>query len=384
MTSPPKEALLCKRLGIGAALSVVALVICEASNRWVPLPDRQTRMAAATRMASCEAALAAEKRSRGVPVRVQDDPAGTGLIGPPHSAIVTDNSTVEVKRTAANPNLAAAVVRLLSDLGVGPGDPVAISMTGSMPGANLAVLTATEAIGARAAVVVSVGPSMWGASDPEFTWLDMEAALRAKGLLRTMPLFATPGGQADNARGLPAEAVKLMRASADRNGTRLVRPVTVAQAVELRLSAFRQALGGPPKAFVNVGGGAASYGTAFNATIAPGPVIQPDFASTLEPSGVMYEMLSTGVPVINLHQMTDVARSLGLPLDYVEQAPLGEPKSLYAAKRRPLTVLVPVTVVLVLALVLLLRIGGVVPLAVTREVVSGAAETLDEPKDVRP
>jgi hypothetical protein len=75
---------------------------------------------------------------------------------------------------------------------------------------------------------------------------------------------------------------------------------------------------------------------------------------------------------------------VGLPLDYVEQAPLGEPKSLYAAKRRPLTVLVPVTVVLVLALVLLLRIGGVVPLAVTREVASGAAETLDEPKDVRP
>ena len=57
----------------------------------------------------------------------------TGFIGLENSVITTSLGHLEAKRTAANPNFAAAVVRMLKQAGVGRGDAVAVGASGSFP-----------------------------------------------------------------------------------------------------------------------------------------------------------------------------------------------------------------------------------------------------------
>ena len=46
-----------------------------------------------------------------------------------------------------------------------------------MPGANIAVLSAAQAMKVIPVIISSVGASQWGANQLDFTWLDMESAL---------------------------------------------------------------------------------------------------------------------------------------------------------------------------------------------------------------
>jgi len=56
-------------------------------------------------------------------------------------------------------------------------DVVAVAFTGSLPGLNIAVLSALQTLNLKPLVITSVGASNWGANDPYFTWLDMERLL---------------------------------------------------------------------------------------------------------------------------------------------------------------------------------------------------------------
>ena len=51
---------------------------------------------------------------------------------------------------------------------------IAVSYTGSYPGANIAVLSALEAMKIKASIISSCGSSEWGATYPEMTWMEME------------------------------------------------------------------------------------------------------------------------------------------------------------------------------------------------------------------
>jgi len=358
---PSTHRLLRTRLAIGFVLSMAALVVSEAMNQYRPMPDAATRLAAAQTMARAQAVVRQAKADRGIAINAADDPMQSGLIGPRFSPIVTDTSTLALKRAVTNPNLAAAVVGMLADLGVKAGDPVAICMTGSMPGANLAVLAAVQAIGAQSTTVVSVGPSMWGAADPDFTWLDMAAVLRRKGVISSMPVLATPGGQLDCAAGLEPGSLDLMRKAARRNAVPFVVPASLQQGVAYRERVFTSPERPLPRVLINVGGGVANYGTALNSTIAPAPIITPAFADTMEPQGLIYRMLRRGVPVINLHRVSKTLAGLSMPVDLQQTADIGTPAGLYQKRHRPLLPLATLTLGLVVALALLLRVGGVVP-----------------------
>ena len=73
-------------------------------------------------------------------------------------------------------------------------------MTGSMPGANIAVLTACRALGVIPITITSVGASQWGANLVDFTWLDMESILFENGLISSRSIAASIGGRNDMGR----------------------------------------------------------------------------------------------------------------------------------------------------------------------------------------
>ena len=110
------------------------------------------------------AALKESRMEQGVFIDIENDPNETGLVGSPFSLVTTDEGDLDAKVTTLDPNFAAAMVELMSRIDLQENDTVALLMTGSMPGANLAVLTACKALNIYPVAITSVGASQWGAT----------------------------------------------------------------------------------------------------------------------------------------------------------------------------------------------------------------------------
>ena len=111
------------------------------------------------------------------------DPFDTRLVFYGYSPLLTDIGKYQAKATVLKPNFAAIVVDEFTKAGLQEGDSVAISMTGSMPGANIAVLMACEAMKLRYVSISSIGASEWGALDLNASWPKMEKILYDDGLM---------------------------------------------------------------------------------------------------------------------------------------------------------------------------------------------------------
>ena len=93
------------------------------------------------------------------------------------SPLVTDLGKYEAKATVLKPNFAALVIHEFEKADLQKGDTVAISMTGSMPGANISVLMACEAMELEYVSISSLGASTSGATDMNLSWPKMEKIL---------------------------------------------------------------------------------------------------------------------------------------------------------------------------------------------------------------
>ncbi|MDT8903026.1 poly-gamma-glutamate system protein [Anaeroselena agilis] len=184
---------------------------------------------------------------------------GDRLIGPEYTAITTTLGPLAAKKLSLHPDSAALAVRYLLAAGIGPGDRVAVNFSGSFPAVNIAVLAAIQAIGAEPVITSSVGSSTWGASDPDYTWLDIEQTLVAGGIWPWRSAAASVGGVGDVGGGLTPEGVAAARAAIRRTGVSEMRPADLDEAVALRLAAYRRD-GQLPVALVNVGGSHVIFG----------------------------------------------------------------------------------------------------------------------------
>jgi poly-gamma-glutamate system protein len=262
-----------------------------------------------------ERAIADAKRDRGISVDRRNDPQGTGIIGPQFSLITTDRGVQSAKALAAHPNFAAAVTQMLLQAGVRDSDLVAVGMTGSLPGLNLAVFAACRAVGAVPIVITSVGSSMFGANDPNMTWLDMEDVTAAAGLWPFHSVAASLGGGGDVGRGLSPMGRQLLQDAIERHRARLMDQETVLDAVLARVALYdsiASVRSRPIKAYVNVGGGIASLGGSQNGRLIP-PGLTRRLARHAYPNrGVLNVYADRGVPVIHLLQVERLARSFDI------------------------------------------------------------------------
>jgi poly-gamma-glutamate system protein len=190
----------------------------------------------------------------------------SGLIGAELTPLVTTIGSLESKRTAANPEWARALTLRLRRHGVEGGSVVAAGFSGSFPGLNLAVIAACQALGADLAAVSSVTASTWGATEPGFTWPEIEARLVREGIIRRASIAVSLGGARDVAADLEPEgralAESVLVSSARALGIAVLRPVSLEEAVAERMALFRRyARGRPIALYVNVGGTDVSLGT---------------------------------------------------------------------------------------------------------------------------
>ncbi len=307
-----------RRKWVLVGLAVLALAfqaLLEATRSPVRQRDYDLKLAAATQAAEAFATLREARLPEGAVLDTPNDPAGTGLVGPEFSPITNARGDNAAKLTTLNPNWAAAVVAYCREANVKPGDPVAVAMSGSFPGLNIAVLAALETLKAHPVVVSSVGASMWGANSPDFTWLDMERILYDAGVMHTRSVLATYGGGSDIGRGLSPEGRRLIRQAAKRNGVPLLDPRNLEQAIDDRMNAYEKAAAGRKyKLYINVGGGVASLGSSYNSVLVPNGLTKDLGLYNFPRKGTMILFAEKGVPIVQLLSIKDLAREHGLPI----------------------------------------------------------------------
>jgi poly-gamma-glutamate system protein len=253
-----------------------------------------------------------------------NDPNQTGLIGLQHSLITTEYGDLTAKLTTLNPNFAALIVQLLADTGAKPGDPVAVSLSGSFPALNLEALAAIEALELEPVIITSAGASMWGANDPNFTYLDLEKYLYDCGLISHRTRYASIGGVEDIGRGLSPEGRTLLAKAIERSGVTEIKARDLDESVRLRMQFYRESAPNDKyRVFINIGGGAAALG----GVDLPSGIVEPN--QQILNRGVAGEFLRLGVPVVNLSDISRLARLNNLPIAPIPLPPAGRGKLFY-------------------------------------------------------
>lgn len=237
---------------------------------------------------------------------------GTRLTGPEYTFITTTLAPRAVKTLSRHPDFAAVVVQWLYEAGAGPGQQLAVNLSGSFPALNIAVLAAIQAVGAEPVIVSSVGASTWGATDPDFTWLDMEKELQQAGLWNWRSAAASLGGVGDRGGGLTPEGKELAMAAILRSGAPLLFPSTLPEAVEKRLRIYRNAEGRLPDILINVGGNHVIFGQAGHRSPLPQGLNTGYHPLLSSHDGLAAIFLQSNRPVIHIINIAQIAAKYGI------------------------------------------------------------------------
>jgi poly-gamma-glutamate system protein len=323
-----------------AALAVVGLVAVEVFPTEEQQPHYGAKKLAATKAQEAFAVIADASERKGLRVEPKFDPAGSRLIGDPLSPITSGSGSLVSKQTTVNPNFAAVVIEWLKDLKIKSGDVVAVGVSGSFPAVNVAVYSAIHELGIEPIIISSTAASQYGANDPNFTWLDMEAALRRNQVFPYKSVAASLGGVGDDAIGLTKRGRVMLERAIERNkitpladidpkdlprqrendedaepgGLNLT--LVDQDRVRERVRLYHEIAGDRPiKAYVNVGGGTVSVGTKVGKRkFVPGVNNRPPKGIEDMPPSVLGAFLELGIPGIHLTQMIELAERYGLEI----------------------------------------------------------------------
>ncbi len=310
-----------------AALAIALQVLLDVTRAPMRQSNYDLKLAATERAAEAFGVLRDYRLHKGAVLDMLNDPAGTGLVGPEFSRITNARGDHASKLTSLNPNWAAVIVDFCREAGLKRGDPVAVAVSGSFPGLNIAVLSALETLRLRPVLLTSVGASMWGANDPDFTWLDMESILHEAGIFTTRTVMATYGGGSDMGRGLSPEGRRLIREAAKRNHVEFLEPRNIEYSIAKRMAVYEEeARGRPYKLYINVGGGVASLGSSHNGVLVPHGLTLDLGMHNFPRKGTMILFGEKGIPVVHMLQIKSLARKFGLPIapDYMPAPGEGE------------------------------------------------------------
>lgn len=321
-----------------AALAVVGLVAVEVFPTEEQQPHFAEKMLAGRKAQDAFAVIADASERKGLRVEPKFDPAGSRLIGDPLSPITSGSGSLVSKQTTVNPNFAAVVVEWLKDLRIKSGDVVAVGLSGSFPAINVAVYSAIHELGIEPIIITSTAASQYGANDPNFTWLDMEAALRRNQVFPYKSVAASLGGVGDDAIGLTKRGRTMLERAIERNKIPVLAEIEAKDVpppndddadqgglnltlvdqdrVRERIRVYHEVAGDRPiKAYVNVGGGTVSVGTKVGKRkFVPGVNSRPPKGIEDMPPSVLGAFLELGIPGIHLTQMIELAERYGLEI----------------------------------------------------------------------
>ena len=273
---------------------------------------------------------------------VDEDIYKTGLIGISTSKITTkqddQDAMLASKLACSHPNFAAQMVVYLLQAGLKSGDTVAIGMTGSFPGANIAMLSACKALGIKTVSISSVGSSAWGANRIDFTWPHIENYLFKLNLIESRSVAYSIGGKNDVGISLTDDS------SIDRDAIKKIIDETDASLIDIPLQGNNQNKSNIETrlmyykfdetdfaAYINIGGGVASLGYNKELLMEEGEIDEFEESNKEQLVGVLkygldveeyelidwensvaYEFFKESIPVINIRNIPQLLSETNL------------------------------------------------------------------------
>ena len=341
-----------RTLVVLAIISIIAYSIAYFSRMEFVSNTYDIKINAAMKMQESMKMLKNIRMEKGVFIDIENDPNETGLVGSQFSLITTDEGDLDAKLTTLDPNFAAAMVELLTRANLTSGDTIALMLTGSMPGANMAMLIACKAMDIYPFIISSIGASQWGANDPEMTWLDMERILFEQGYISSRSIAASIGGRNDRGRLLSPKGRELIRYNIENNKLPLISGTGLEDNVNKRMEYFGAH---NYKAVVNIGGGVASLGTSFNLRlIKPGIVYRKDIEKISRGDGIegaVVKFSKQNIPLIHILNIQKLTDELGMKYAPIPIPEIGE-GSLYAIEKYDLKITVLSLIIVSLSVVI--------------------------------
>ena len=341
-----------RTLVVLALISIIAYSIAFFSRMEFVSNTYDIKINAAMKMQESMKMLKNIRMEKGVFIDIENDPNETGLVGSQFSLITTDEGDLDAKLTTLDPNFAAAMVELLTRANLTSGDTIALMLTGSMPGANMAMLIACKAMDIYPFIISSIGASQWGANDPEMTWLDMERILFEQGYISSRSIAASIGGRNDRGRLLSPKGRELIRYNIENNKLPLISGTGLEDNVNKRMEYFGAH---NYKAVVNIGGGVASLGTSFNLRlIKPGIVYRKDIERISRGDGIegaVVKFSKQNIPLIHILNIQKLTDELGMKYAPIPIPEIGE-GSLYAIEKYDLKITVLSLIIVSLSVVI--------------------------------
>lgn len=309
-------------------VSILLFVIAQSSYVIVKTANYDTKVASAKLMQAFMDSLKTEIINKGIEIDPIDDPLQTGLIGTRISSITTDKGLLSEKQAAVNPNLAAVFVEEFTKLRLNPGDYVAVGVTGSNPAVNLALYSALKTMQLKPVIITAVSSASYGANKEAMTWLDMEAALRRKGLIDFSSSYASLGGKEDLGIGLSDNGIKSLQEAMQRNVVPQIIGADLNENISTRMAAYEDYLPENTRfrAFINIGAGLANVGSEPNARLIPEGINHKLAERNYEREGVAMLMAKNNVPVFNFRRVLRWTKKYDLPSDLQQLPKAGEGK----------------------------------------------------------
>jgi len=263
------------------------------------------------RVRSAQLHLSQWRQQNGTATPVEEDPWQCGMIGLEWSGVTTTLGDLASKRTACNPAWAVQFSRWFKELGLKPGDPVAIYSSSSFPGLLLNALAAAEEMQLELLLIVSLGASTWGANHPENLWPAQAVELRRGGYIRKRADYYTLGAGAELGHGLSAGGEVLLRQAAEDAGVELLMADNLEDMIALKSGMLD---GIQPGVFISIGGSQANLGVSEDVLkLQTGfvPVSQASIAG----DGVIGFAMQNDIPVIHMLNIKSICERAGIPYD---------------------------------------------------------------------
>lgn len=312
--------------GLAAGIWVFVLLVSD-TGKTVATDYYDMQLAAYEQMAQAMVAVKGYKAELLIELSPLDT-RGTGMIGQEYNGITTTLGAIEAKRTTADPNMAAMVVRMLWDAGLREKDKVGAGFSGSFPSLNLAVICACEAMGIELTYISSVGASTYGANDEKLTFPIMAHRLYEDGYIAVDSSLVTMGGDYDIGYGMDEEMAAAVKKQLSAAGLVLLEEKDFSKNLAARKALYEK---NGIDCFVAVGGNTTSLGLGeSSATVGQGLLESGlSMARVDEKSGLVQWYQAQGLPVINLLNIKQIVAEYGLPFDPAQTLPAGESAVFY-------------------------------------------------------
>lgn len=255
------------------------------------------------------------------------------LLGPKESSIQTTSGSIISKQSVLNPEFAAIIVEMLIELDIDLKKKVAVSYTGSYPGANLAVLSALEVMDIEAIITSSCGSSEYGATYPEYNWIDMENYLSRNDIFSNTSSMASIGGGADIGIQMSSKGREFCTNSIYNNKDLIfLNDENALENIEKRIDHYLSD-DNMISVFINVGGGIYTVGDTLLRDNTPSGIIYPDDYFSKKDGVVLEYFLNMDIPVININQINILSELYDVPYPPTKKYKFGLGNLFYSKKQ---------------------------------------------------